>query len=61
MESSLSFVVFGNLVRESASDLVRSSEVWDLRPNGAFSKSSKYDIEILECTDIYSTTLDDLT
>ena len=28
------------------------------RPNGAFSKSSKYDIEILECTDIYD---DDLT
>ena len=30
------------------------------RPNGAFSKSSKYDIEILECTDIYDDD-DDLT
>ena len=29
------------------------------RPNGAFSKSSEYDIEILECTAIYDDDDDD--
>ena len=29
------------------------------RPNGAFSKSSKYGIEILECTAIYDDDDDD--